>query len=139
MHTHDEWLHKAKSDLRAARVLFATNEDLVLDASVYHTQQCAEKSLKAYLAFEKHEIEKIHNLVFLTKICSQYDKSFESLLEIMAILNPYGFKFRYPDDFVIPERHDAEKAIEYAGKAYNFVRVKIEESQKGQSNIFKLK
>ena len=76
MHTHEEWLSKAKSDLRSAKTLLASDDDLVLDGAIYHTQQCAEKSLKAYLDYNKHKLEKTHNLVVLIGFCGNYDNNF---------------------------------------------------------------
>ncbi len=136
MQTHEEWLHKSKSDLCAAKTLFESNNNLILDAAVYHTQQCAEKSFKAYLDYRKHKIEKTHNLVVLVGFCGSYDDTFKTLVEISAILTPYGFKFRYPDDILLPERIDVEKAINYSEKILQFVLDKIEELESGQQKIF---
>jgi len=41
---HDAWLAKASSDLRSAVKLSKDGDD-TLDTAIYHTQQCAEKSL----------------------------------------------------------------------------------------------
>ena len=45
-----QWLLKARRDLESAKVLFDRELN---DTSVYHCQQAAEKSLKAYLAWHK--------------------------------------------------------------------------------------
>jgi hypothetical protein len=45
-----QWLIKSQRDLKVAWVLFKNKESL-LDAVVYHCQQSAEKSLKAYLTY----------------------------------------------------------------------------------------
>jgi len=43
-----QWLLKSQRDLKVANILI-DNEESLLDAVVYHCQQCAEKALKAYL------------------------------------------------------------------------------------------
>lgn len=52
------WLKKARTDIRTAKKLFREDER-ILDTSVYHTQQCAEKALKGFLAFKKQPIHVI--------------------------------------------------------------------------------
>jgi HEPN domain-containing protein len=46
--TADAWLARARSDLALARVAL-TAPDVLLEDACYHTQQCAEKALKALL------------------------------------------------------------------------------------------
>jgi len=53
-----QWLLKARRDLESAKVLF---DRKLNDTSVYHCQQAAEKSLKAYLAWHKVPLIKIHD------------------------------------------------------------------------------
>jgi len=48
MKQHNEWLSKAQNDLRSAKKLIS-DEDPIYDTAIYHAQQCAEKSLKAFL------------------------------------------------------------------------------------------
>ena len=44
-----DWLRFAKSDLTTARHMFEDVNPKECEISCYHTQQCAEKALKAYL------------------------------------------------------------------------------------------
>lgn len=48
MQKHNEWLHFAHMDLKSAKLL-AEND--LLSPALFHTQQCAEKALKAYPDF----------------------------------------------------------------------------------------
>lgn len=137
MQMHEAWLKKASSDLLISKRLFSLNEEELLDGVVYHTQQCAEKSFKAYLSFKKHSLEKTHNLVLLTKLCSTYDDEFNSLLKLAAILNPYSVKFRYPDDIMLPDVEDVKEAILFSENIFKFVQKKIDEFIVGQASIFK--
>ncbi|MDR3342298.1 MAG: HEPN domain-containing protein [Treponema sp.] len=49
-----EWRRYAKSDLNTADQMFYDVNPKETEISCYHTQQCAEKSLKAYLISKKH-------------------------------------------------------------------------------------
>jgi HEPN domain-containing protein len=125
MKLHETWLFKAKSDLKSSRKLI-DGEDRVPDTSIYHTQQCVEKALKAYLAFREHPIEKTHDIEFLIEVCSGYDPEFNSLIEDAEKLNPYSTLFRYPGLMLEPEIEDVHEAIDVAEKILGFVEKKIE-------------
>ena len=125
MKQHEEWLFKAEHDLESAKVLFHTEKEL-LDISVYHTQQCAEKSFKAYLSFRQQEIEKEHNLTLLMKKCSKLDSGFLELLDESLYLNPFSTLYRYPAGELMPARQEVKKAIDTARKILDFVIYKIQ-------------
>ena len=55
MHEHERWLHHASNDLATAKILKQNPE---LGTVTYHTQQCAEKALKAYLVYHGTKIER---------------------------------------------------------------------------------
>lgn len=125
MHNHEAWLIKAQSDLISSKKLFSDTDDRTLDGAVYHTQQCAEKALKAFLVFKQQPIFKTHDLERLIELCSAIDTTFKDLLSAAAILNPYATEFRYPDDLLFPEREEVEEAIKYAESILSFVQKKI--------------
>ena len=49
MDKHELWLAKAASDLRLVALALKNNDEAVFESAIYHTQQAAEKSLKAFL------------------------------------------------------------------------------------------
>ena len=134
MHEHDEWLRIAREDLKAAKALL--NIEL-FSAVSYFTQQCAEKSLKGYLAFKQHPILKTHDLVKLLEECSLFETSFKKLLDDSRLLNPYASKFRYPTEHEIPDFNDAKMAIHHAQKILAFVEFKISLPDTGQTTLLK--
>lgn len=69
------WLLKAQRDLFAARRL-SGEEDPFLDIAVYHCQQSAEKSIKAYLVSQDQRFEKTHDLEVLITLQSRTKKGF---------------------------------------------------------------
>ena len=114
------WLKKAMTDLKTAKKLFREDEP-ILDTSVYHTQQCAEKAFKGYLAFKKQPIQKTHDLAVLVEICGQLDEEFRKFMDDAAILGPYCDAFRYPGNQDEPDVEEAADAITRAEKILSFV------------------
>lgn len=115
-----QWLTKSQRDLKVAWVLFKSEESF-LDAVVYHCQQSAEKSLKAYLTYKNTTFRKTHDLDVLIDLCCQSEASFQDLKDGADILTPYATEFRYPSDIIEPERYEAEEALEIASVVLDFV------------------
>jgi HEPN domain-containing protein len=124
MKPHEEWLFKAEHDIKSADLLLKGQEPLY-DVAIYHAQQCAEKSLKSFLAFREKEISKIHNLLILLEECVEIDSRFNEIYEDCIYLNPYATLYRYPEGDLMPERDEVESAIHKAKKVMNFVGIKI--------------
>jgi HEPN domain-containing protein len=122
---HESWLAKAKNDLKSAAKL-TKDDDETLDTAVYHTQQCAEKALKAYLVFNQQEVPYTHDLEKLLELCAKFDISFKQLLNEAFDLIPYAIYSRYPDDRFFIDRKEALDAIMKAKSILNFVKKKIE-------------
>lgn len=119
MPSHEIWLAKAESDLKASQKL--TDDESVWDVAIYHTQQAAEKALKAYLAWSKQPLERTHNLVKLLELCMQHDPDFISLRIEAEVLTPFLSAFRYPDAELLPEKKALEDAIKKARLVLAFV------------------
>jgi len=128
MQSHKLWLVKAESDLRASEKLIS--DELVWDVAIYHTQQAAEKALKAYLAWKKHPLEKTHNLVKLLELCMQIDPDFIMLRDEAEVLTPFLTAFRDPDAELRPEKQVLEDAILKSRQVLKFVKEKINPSEK---------
>ncbi len=125
MQRHEEWLWVANEDLRAAKKLIDDEEAIILPA-FFHTQQCAEKALKAYLVFQQQPIQRIHSLPTLVKKCMFFDAEFSTLLETAVDLNPYLSESRYPDAaLVFPDIMSLKISIQQAESVLNFVKEKI--------------
>jgi len=129
---HDAWMLKAENDLRLAEIAIR-QDDPITDGAIYHTQQCAEKALKGFLAFKRSEIRKTHNLAELIVQCTAFDPDFESLLLDADDLTPKATEFRYPDDFfeiddksaLFPALEEVEAAIVKAKRIFYFVQSKL--------------
>lgn len=124
MKSYEVWLVKAEHDLASARRL-SEGDDPILDTAIHHTQQSAEKALKAYLSFMKQPIVKTHDVEHLVELCAAIDESFNCLLNDAKVLTPYDTAFRYPDFDMVPDMEDVLDAIEKAANILQFIRGKI--------------
>jgi len=117
---HDEanrWLASAAKDLNAARILAAAEPT----ASVFHSQQAAEKAAKAFLAYHNVSFRKVHDLEELGKQCNALDPSLSPLVREAAGLNEYAVVFRYLDAPREPDEAEATGALETALRLYDRV------------------
>ncbi len=126
MNQYEDWIKKAESDLASSKVLL-NNIPPILDTSVYHAQQCAEKALKAFLVFKTGLFVKKHDLSFLLGECNILDSDFENISDEADLLAPYDTAYRYPglsSDFE-PEYLEAKEAVQFSQKILDFVKRKI--------------
>jgi HEPN domain-containing protein len=116
------WLTKAASDLKSARLL-GLAEEPPLDTAIYHCQQTAEKAVKAFLVSRGLTPEKTHDVLKLTMQASRLEAKFNELLDFAAVLTPYAWEFRYPDDLaeIYPTTEEFEEAMQHARAIYDFV------------------
>ncbi len=90
-----EWISKAEGDYAVAKremEVSGGNHDAVC----FHSQQMAEKYLKAFLFKNKVDFPKVHNLVELLELCLAIDSSFEECREFLDRLEDYAVLYRYP-------------------------------------------
>ena len=78
---------------------------------MFHAQQAAEKSMKAFLAWHDVPFRKTHNLEELGQQCVLVDAMLEPAADQAAPLTEYAWKFRYPGEAAEPDRADAEAAL----------------------------
>ena len=132
---HERWLEFSKDVLRSARGLLKLE---IYSTCVYHCQQCAEKSLKAYLVFKGERIVKTHDLVFLVNLCRKFDIAFDRIKKDAKAIKPFATEFRYPSEHEIPDYDEAAVAVNQATKIFKFILKKISEPISPQMNIFGL-
>jgi len=118
------WYEKADEDFLAAEVVIEASP-LLYDVSAFHSQQAAEKYLKAFLAFNEIMPPKVHNIKELIDLAVNFDTSFEAIREAES-LSKYAVRSRYPDDFDIDTKEQAFKILSVARSVKDFVRNKIE-------------
>jgi HEPN domain-containing protein len=119
-----EWLRYANNDLIVAKHCFEEFSPKQTEISAYHAQQCAEKSLKAYLIYNDVDPPRVHDLKILCKMCREYDDTFSAIEILCAHLTPFGIAVRYPDE-IAPNESMAATALSNARQVYDFCLAKI--------------
>lgn len=112
------WLRKAESDLANAQLCLQAKT--ALDTVCFHSQQSAEKCLKAFLVAHKINFPSLHNLEKLIELCSQKDPAFMKLKTAAQNLTPYAVESRYDDDFW-PTFDTASEAVRFTLNIKEFV------------------
>ena len=115
MNPHEEWMVKAEHDLLSAKKLFETG---LYDTAIFHTQQCAEKALKGFLALKRQPLQKSHDLVLLNNLCKEIESSFNQLADECVFLNTRDIQFRYPSEEMEPTHEEITQAIIFAEKIF---------------------
>ena len=78
-----KWFEKADQDLEMARRALGPEKPLP-EMACYHAQQCAEKYLKGYLIAHSVPFRFVHDLVYLTQLCTAREPAFEELITVPA-------------------------------------------------------
>jgi HEPN domain-containing protein len=114
----NRWLWHASKDLNAARALLAVEPS----RSVFHSQQAAEKTAKAFLAFHNVAFRRTHDLEELGEQCVALHPSLAPLLDAAKDLTDYAILFRYLDAPREPDEDEAHAALETARRLFDSVR-----------------
>ncbi len=92
-----QWLEKASADLDAAEQL-CTQSGRFREIVAFHSQQAAEKSLKALLVRHQIEFPKTHDIAKLLDRLASVDAALAEDLREAEALTPFGVEARYPSD-----------------------------------------
>ena len=124
-----EWPRLADDDLRIAGQTMKDTEP-VYWAAAFHCQQAAEKSLKAFLAYNEYHVEKTHDIEYLVKLCMKFLSEMERFIESGAALSEYAVETRYPAAIFEITKIKAEKAVETARSIYEFILKSLPDLEK---------
>jgi HEPN domain-containing protein len=121
-----DWLTRAEHDLRSARALAALADPL-RDTAIYHCQQAAEKSMKAWLQSKDDPFPKTHDIGLLVKQAAKLNPGFSQFEKAASVLTPYVSAFRYPggSDEPMPTRAEFDEALQHAQAIYDFVKEQL--------------
>lgn len=108
-----EWLRVAVSDLRMAALALEATPPLI-GGALYHCQQAAEKSLKAFLVWREVRYPLTHNLGELLSLCAPLDGSLEADVLPAVKLTEFATLFRYPADVEEPTLDEAREWLALA-------------------------
>ncbi len=120
-----KWLIKAENELISAKNDLS-NLNPITKTVCFHARQCAEKSLKAFIAFKEIHVEKAFTLTRLLGICEAFDETFSEFADAAAKLTDYGVSTRYPGDWREIPVDEAEEAVVNAQNVFDYVKKKLE-------------
>ena len=121
------WLIKAVADLRAAELDLTPRPPLTADTA-FHSQQFAEKALKAYLTWHDRPFRRTHDLAEVGRQCIDLDASLSAVCQRAERLTVYAWVFRYPGEPEEPTRQEAEEALVVARELYAAVLARLPEA-----------
>ena len=118
---------KARVDLKASKILLKDfekgDEELDLEAIMFHLQQTAEKLLKSLLAFNKLHFTKTHDLEQLLNAINENNIKIIDNIEILLPLSDYAVEGRYA--IIYDDLDNADKYIEILDELIKFVKEEI--------------
>ncbi len=108
-----EWLDKADGDYATAAREQAVEDNPNHDAVCFHSQQAAEKYLKARLVEAGAAFPRTHDLEVLLSLAVVHEPAWESLRADIRALTSMGVEVRYPG--FSADAEDAAAALRVAG------------------------
>ncbi len=125
-----EWTQKAEGDyVTAGRELRARRRPNY-DAACFHSQQVAEKYLKAFLQEHSVIFPKTHNLIVLLELCLPVDASLEFQRDLLVRLDRYAVIYRYPGESA--DKSEAKSAFQAAKQVRTFMRARLQITEANQ-------
>jgi HEPN domain-containing protein len=107
-----EWIDKAEGDLRTAEREFRVIKLPNFDAVCFHSQQCAEKYLKARMIERGLSISRTHDLEALLNLLLPAEPQLVTLRQAARHLSDMAVEVRYPG--ISADREDAKEALHAA-------------------------
>ena len=107
-----EWLAKAEEDYSVAAGLLRRRK-VPADSVCFHSQQAAEKLMKAVLQEHGVHFGKTHDLEGLLRLCTTVAPPLTILVADAQLLNDYAVRYRYPGiDATVRQARSAVKAAQ---------------------------
>jgi HEPN domain-containing protein len=119
-----DWVERAADDLREAEHNLTAAPPLVRGA-LFHSQQTAEKALKALLAAHDHPFPKTHDLEELGRMVIALDSTMAPIVDRAKHLTPYAWRFRYPGAPPPPSESETREALAIARDVYAAILTRL--------------
>jgi len=110
------WLAKTHDDMAAAHVLFDAG---LTDGACFHSQQAAEKCLKALLEEQGQHVPRTHDLDALVERISNFVAVSDKVREAATFLSSFGVEVRYPG--TDSDVEDARESLQMANRIVNWI------------------
>jgi HEPN domain-containing protein len=119
-----EWLSKAEEDFHLAKELME-RERISYNPVGFHSQQAAEKYVKALLTRHQIPFPKTHDIEELLVLAEKAVPGLHAELRRAETLSPYGVEIRYPGDRPPLNQQDGARAVELATQVRTVVNEKL--------------
>ena len=123
----EKWINFASEDLRMAELAL---KEKIYNQACFHSEQCVEKMLKAFIIFQGKSYPQTHKLTDLLSLVPE--GTFNDLREEIFLLDRFYIPTRYPDALPgtlpdgLPSEKDAKEAIETARLVFEKVKEEVE-------------
>ena len=120
------WMRLARDDMATVHLLM-TEHSKRIEIILYHCQQTAEKSLKAYLVDNNVWVGSTHDLVLLLRECVSINPSFNltRMINHCAFLNRITPGVKYADLNISFDKSHIPRAINSAKRLYDLVSIHL--------------
>jgi len=116
-----QWLAHARDDLELAENAVRQGTPPFMRDAAFHSQQVAEKALKAFLTWRDLPFPRVHDLEDIGARCLQADASLQGLLDRVAQLSQYAWRFRYPGEPDQPAPQEVRQALQLARETFEAI------------------
>jgi HEPN domain-containing protein len=116
-----QWLGHARDDLELAENAVREGTRPFLRDAASHSQQSAEKALKAFLTGHDAPFPRIHDLEDIGARCVAADASLQALVDRVAQLSQYAWRFRYPGEPYEPTAEEVRQALQFARETFEAI------------------
>lgn len=124
------WVERASKDLSAAKICAPQ----LPAAALFHSQQAAEKFLKAFLTWHQKAFRKTHDLQELAEACARIDGTLGPALEPATVLSKYAWQFRYPGAPYEPDTEEADRGRALAERVREEIAKRLPKSATSEFN-----
>jgi HEPN domain-containing protein len=116
-----QWVERAEEDLITAEYTLTLEENCPFSTVCFHSQQCAEKYLKALLVWLDVNFPRTHDLMeLLPRVPAEAGLGLQ--IADLGSLNRYAVETRYPGEWEPITRPEAVAAVAVANHVRNAVR-----------------
>ena len=122
-----EWIRKAEADWIATLTLQAQIDAGLEDAVVFHAQQCVEKLLKARLIQLDQRVQKVHDLVAVSRELERVDPDWQWDEDDLCELSTGDVLARYPGFETTIS--DAVEMVKIAGNLRTALLILLEQTE----------
>ena len=116
-----EWIDKADNDLKNAAHTLALGAEGPTDTICFHSQQCVEKYLKAFLVFTGINFPKTHDIEELMNLIPDRSRP-ELSIQDQRRLTAYATVTRYPGGYEPIKLSEARAAVKLGRRIRKAIR-----------------